>query len=221
MSVKSTLASDFESTSGNQPCTTGTSVRLSREAEVEIFARLRTLESVTPQNPEIPQLRAFLCEANFGLVLVAVNRSSHRADYDAMLSYAGIAMLHAIRIFDPHRGLKFSTLAARCISRSIGRVIGDCKTRGRRFVTGVDFSSFSTVDLLDTTNEGDVPRLIRVLPERYRAIISHRYGLDGSGFHSMAETASAFGLTKARIGQIEKISLQKMRQEAERLGIAP
>jgi len=63
-----------------------------------------------------------------------------------------------------------------------------------------------------------VDRLLAVLDERERAIVTMRYGLGGDGEeHSMPEVARAFGLSRERIRQIEANAFSKLRHPSNEL----
>ena len=65
----------------------------------------------------------------------------------------------------------------------------------------------------------NVWRALNVLPERERQVIEMRYGLTAGSRARSRRSASAFGVTRERIRQIENNTLKKLQKlpEAQRL----
>jgi RNA polymerase primary sigma factor len=66
-----------------------------------------------------------------------------------------------------------------------------------------------------------VLKLVKSLPERDAQVLRLRYGLDGGRTHTLQEVGDLLGLTKARICQIEKGALRKLREELQADGSLP
>ena len=52
------------------------------------------------------------------------------------------------------------------------------------------------------------------LPPREQRILRMRFGIGGSGEHTLEEIGKIFGVTRERIRQIEAKALEKLRQPA-------
>lgn len=57
----------------------------------------------------------------------------------------------------------------------------------------------------------DISKLLSKLSTRESAILKYRFGLEGGEPHSLVEVGMAFNLTKERIRQIEKKTIEKLR----------
>ena len=57
----------------------------------------------------------------------------------------------------------------------------------------------------------DLHRLLGRLKEKERAVLEHRFGLDGQAPLTLEETGQALGLTRERIRQIEAAALRRLR----------
>lgn len=78
-----------------------------------------------------------------------------------------------------------------------------------------DPSSGPEVEVVGESLKAEVHSLLMTLNEKERMILTMRYGLDGSKPMSLKEIGMKFGLTKERIRQIEKRSLEKLRDNSE------
>ena len=70
--------------------------------------------------------------------------------------------------------------------------------------------------VIDSSLKDEVQGILSVLTDKERAIIIKRFGLDGSEPKSLKEIGEGYGLTKERIRQIEKRSLEKLRNASEK-----
>ena len=65
---------------------------------------------------------------------------------------------------------------------------------------------------------GEVAKVLAVLDERERTILTLRFGLDGGGERTLEEVAEYFGLTRERIRQIEARAMSKLRHPSADVG---
>jgi RNA polymerase sigma factor (sigma-70 family) len=65
---------------------------------------------------------------------------------------------------------------------------------------------------------GEVAKLLSVLDDRERTIVTLRFGLDGGGERSLEEVAGHFGLTRERIRQVEARAMSKLRHPSADVG---
>ena len=70
--------------------------------------------------------------------------------------------------------------------------------------------------VIDSSLRDEVRSILSVLSDKERAIITMRFGLDGSKPKSLKEIGEGYGLTKERIRQIEKRALEKLRAASEK-----
>lgn len=59
--------------------------------------------------------------------------------------------------------------------------------------------------------------VLETLSERERKVVEMRFGLNGQPAHELSEVGAKMGLGKARVGQIEKKALQKLRHPSRAL----
>jgi RNA polymerase sigma factor (sigma-70 family) len=64
----------------------------------------------------------------------------------------------------------------------------------------------------------EIAKLLSVLDERERTIVTLRFGLDGGGERSLEEVAGHFSLTRERIRQIEARAMSKLRHPSADVG---
>jgi RNA polymerase sigma factor (sigma-70 family) len=64
----------------------------------------------------------------------------------------------------------------------------------------------------------EVAKVLSVLDERERTILTLRFGLDGGGERTLEEVAEHFGLTRERIRQIEARAMSKLRHPSADVG---
>jgi RNA polymerase primary sigma factor len=65
--------------------------------------------------------------------------------------------------------------------------------------------------LLDADQKRQVEKAVADLPERDKAIVTMRFGLDGEGERTLEEVSQVFGVTRERIRQLEVKALEKLR----------
>ena len=65
---------------------------------------------------------------------------------------------------------------------------------------------------------GEVAKVLAVLDDRERTILTLRFGLDGGGERTLEEVAEHFGLTRERIRQIEAQAMSKLRHPSADVG---
>jgi RNA polymerase primary sigma factor len=58
---------------------------------------------------------------------------------------------------------------------------------------------------------GQLQRLLKHLRDKERAVIGHRFGLDGHEPLTLEQTGEALGLTRERIRQIEQVALRRLK----------
>jgi RNA polymerase sigma factor (sigma-70 family) len=67
---------------------------------------------------------------------------------------------------------------------------------------------------LETVDSDTVDRVLKCvdsLPERDALVLRLRFGLGGGHMHTLQEVGDRLGLTKARVCQLEKAALRKLR----------
>ena len=180
-----------------------------------------------------PDARNVLIEHNLRLVAHIIKKYYTRSgDQEDLISIGTIGLIKGISSFDPSRGARLATYAARCIENEILMYF-----RGQKKLQN-EVSLSDTIDaesgedtlqlmdvvgvedtMLDELHERDsalrVRELVKTLPEREAQIIRLRYGLDGSVPLTQREVAALFGISRSYISRIEKKSLRTLREALE------
>jgi RNA polymerase sporulation-specific sigma factor len=174
-----------------------------------------------------------LVNENRTLVEWSVNRYLDRhvvngADREDLVSWGLLGLLSAARAFDPGRGLRFSTLAALAIERSIMRgAMQATSQKGNTFSLdealseGAGEGETRWVELIrDDSAEVEMSRteelallrraMVRLRPEQQRLVYAHFF----QG-HSLADLARSWGTTRQAVaGQLRR-ALKSMRRSLE------
>ena len=156
-----------------------------------------------------------------------------RGDQEDLISIGTIGLIKGISSFDPSKGAKLATYAARCIENEIlmyfraqkklqGEVSLsdsiDMDKEGNALqlmdVVGVDDTMLE--DLHDRDSAEKVRRLVQErLTAREAEIIRLRYGLGGTIPLTQREVAATFGISRSYVSRIEKRALEKLRAELD------
>lgn len=175
-----------------------------------------------------------LIEKNLRLVAHVIKKYySSDADNEELISVGTVGLIKAINSFDPDKGVKLSTYAARCIDNEILMYF-----RNKR-KTSLDISFDEPIEtdsegnpltLMDIIAEEDKTfdeiwlknntiKLYRFIEEiddeRERSILILRYGLNGEKPLTQNEIAKLFGISRSYVSRIETRSLKKLRKRFE------
>jgi RNA polymerase sigma factor (sigma-70 family) len=175
------------------------------------------------------EICAKIVNANLGLVPTMVERSRITGvDFGELISEGQLALLRAIDKFDIGRGFKFSTYACRAILTSLARAVALMARHRSRYPMEFD-PDMQRGDLLENRrpyeDEDFVRRIQAVLKENRaeltraeRRVISERFGFSGrlatpkpGTQKTLRQVAAIFGVTKARVRQIQNKALGKRR----------
>lgn len=70
--------------------------------------------------------------------------------------------------------------------------------------------------IIEEIGRAEVRQIVKVLDEREKQILRLRFGLDGEEIHTLEEIGQTFNITRERVRQIEKKTLQKLRAHCEK-----
>ena len=181
-----------------------------------------------------PEARNVLIERNLRLVSHIIKKYYvQSADQEDLISIGTIGLIKGISSFDPSKGAKLATYAARCIENEILMYFrGQKKLQGEvslsdsidmdkegnalqlMDVVGVDDTMLE--DLLDRDSAERVRQLVgECLTPRESEIIRLRYGLGGTIPLTQREVAAAFNISRSYVSRIEKRALEKLRAQLE------
>ena len=176
------------------------------------------------------EARDILIQRNLRLVAHIIKKYyTQSGDQEDLISIGTIGLIKGISSFDPTKGARLATYAARCIENEIlmyfraqkklqGEVsLSDTIETDKEGnalqlmdVVGVDDTMLE--DIHDRDSALRLRQLIReVLTPREGEIIRLRYGLGGTVPLTQREVASSFGISRSYVSRIEKRALEKLR----------
>ena len=203
---------------------------LSRQDEahyLEILSKSK-LEPFTVAN-EVEKARNTLVEHNLRLIAHLVKKYDGTGeDSDDLISIGTIGLIKGINTFDPGKGTKLATYAARCIENEIlMHLRTKKKSRGEVSIydpIGMDSqgNEISLVDVL-SSNEMDISilveneseqaallKLVNQLTKREKLVLQLRYGLMNCPRQTQREIAKTLDISRSYVSRIEKKALQKL-----------
>lgn len=180
--------------------------------------------------------RNTLIERNLRLVAHIVKKYTvTEKEVEDLISIGTIGLIKAIDTFDPCKGIKLATYAARCIENELLMWYRSQRKQSREVYLndsiGADRegNEISLIDIIETEDEDvaermereeNVRRIRRIihkcLTEREMQIICLRYGLNASRKEiTQREIAAMYGISRSYVSRIEKKALQKLRNSYE------
>ena len=178
--------------------------------------------------------RNILIERNLRLVAHIMKKYyANTADQEDLISIGTIGLIKGVTTFDPSKGARLATYAARCIENEILMYF-----RGQRksendvslsdyIETGTDGAALSLMDvvgqeddLLETVERRQQAQsLLRAVKEcltpQEQQVICMRYGLNGDAPMRQREVATVTGISRSYVSRIEKKALEKLKQILE------
>jgi len=197
---------------------------LTKERERECFARWQEGDKEAYHE---------LIEHNLRLVAhVAKKFDSSGIDHDDLISIGTVGLIKAVETYQPSKGTKFATYAARCIQNEILMQL-----RSQR-KTRKDISLYSPIGTDKEGNEitiGDIlgsdadetekevdkrieisrmKKLMNILDDRERIVVELRFGLKDGQDWTQNEVANYLGISRSYVSRLEKRALLKMFHQA-------
>lgn len=183
------------------------------------------------------EARNILIERNLRLVAHIMKKYySHTADQEDLISIGTIGLIKGISSFDPSKGARLATYAARCVENEILMYFRAQKksssdvSLSEYLETGKDGNALSLMDVICT--EDDLfdelssreayaklyENMETVLNEREKEIIALRYGLGEQPPLTQREIAAKLGISRSYVSRIEKKALAKLEEAFRRAG---
>ena len=178
--------------------------------------------------------RNILIERNLRLVSHIMKKYyTQTADQEDLISIGTIGLIKGITTFDPEKGARLATYAARCVENEILMYfraqrksaqdvsLSDCIETG---ADGAPLELMDVVaedcDLLELVCARETAAALRkamdsCLTEQERQVILLRYGLEGDGPKRQREVAKITGISRSYVSRIEKRALEKLRRTME------
>lgn len=166
------------------------------------------------------EARNVLIERNLRLVAHIMKKYyTINADQDDLISIGTIGLIKGVTTFDPSKGARLATYAARCIEneilmhfRSQRKMAGDVSL-SEMIETSREGNALSFMDVLcsdedlfEDVSTREQCRLVRrcvddCLDERERRIIRLRYGLDGQSPLTQRDVAVLLGISRSYVSR--------------------
>ena len=177
------------------------------------------------------EAKKILIERNLRLAAhIAKKYSSQSHTMDDFISIGTIGLIKAVNTYSSSRSVRLATYAAKCIENEILMSIRASKKNSSEVSLNVsigtdkDGHEISLNDILGTEPDAvaddislkiQVQQMIntmnKVLSERERLVLIHRYGILGRVPRTQREVAAILGISRSYVSRIEKKALEKMR----------
>ena len=180
------------------------------------------------------QARNILIERNLRLVAHIMKKYyAQTSDQEDLISIGTIGLIKGITTFDPDKGARLATYAARCVENEIlmhfraQRKSAQDVSLSDYIETGTDGAPLQLMDvicedtdLMEKVSSRETVTQLRsaiasCLTDQERQVVLLRYGLNGQPPKRQREVAEITGISRSYISRIEKRALQKLRAELE------
>lgn len=151
-------------------------------------------------------------------------------DVEEYISIGTIGLIKAVKTFNPGKGNRLATYAAKCIDNELLMALRGEKKKNKDISlqetigTDKEGNEINIIDVIDTGEKDflesfilkqDVDKLYRgimdVLNSREQDIIINRYGLLGRDEITQRELAAGMGISRSYVSRIEKKALEKLK----------
>lgn len=175
-----------------------------------------------------------LIEHNLRLVAHIIKKYySNSVQQDDLISIGTIGLIKAINTFDPDKGTRLATYAARCIENEILMQFRAQKKTAQDISvnepidTDSEGNPLTLMDIISTEDEivEDIYKMtmlkklaseIEKIPDpREKSIIIMRYGLDGGKAMTQLEVSKKLNISRSYVSRIEKKALKSLRKALE------
>lgn len=180
------------------------------------------------------EARNILIERNLRLVAHIMKKYyAQTSDQEDLISIGTIGLIKGIESFDPSKGARLATYAARCVENEILMHFRAQKKSSQDvslsdyIETGADGAALSLMDvvsddedLMERVSNRELLRKLcdavdRELTEQERQVVIARYGLGGGAALRQREVAKLTGISRSYVSRIEKRALEKLRDALE------
>ncbi len=179
------------------------------------------------------EAKDILIERNMRLVAHMVKKyAANEWDTEDLISVGSIGLIKAIQTFDPQKGSRLGTYAAKCIDNEILMLLRSQKKQSREVSmyepVGVDKegNEICMIDLMEAETEDVDARIARqqefqkmrkllssCLSEKERIVLRMRYGMQDGREYTQREVANRIGISRSYVSRIEKSALLKLRSK--------
>ncbi len=199
---------------------------LTKEEEEEILSEIEV---------ENFERRELLVIHNLRLVVYIARKFENTGvGIEDLVSIGTIGLIKAVNTFRPSKKIKLATYASRCIENEILMYLR--KTASRKNEMSIDEplnvdwdgNELLLSDVLgsdsDSVNRNieqqdekrRILKLVEMLSDRERQIMTMRFGLFGSKEYTQKQVADMMGISQSYISRLEKRIVQKLKKEIEK-----
>ena len=199
------------------------------------------LEPLTPDEEKIyiekmrlgdKKAKDILIERNLRLVAHVVKKyyDENRENQD-LISIGIVGLIKAVNTYNPDKGNRLVTYAAKCIENELLMMLRAEKKRSKDVSLnepiGTDKEG-NTISLIDVVENDEMDTLeqiekaenislvqkyvAQILNEREKEIIVWRYGLDGKKPMTQKNVGEKLGISRSYVSRIEKRALEKLKK---------
>ena len=180
------------------------------------------------------EARNILIERNLRLVAHIMKKYyAQTADQEDLISIGTIGLIKGITTFDPDKGARLATYAARCVENEILMHFRSQKKASQDvslsdyIETGTDGAALALMDVVSdeedllerVSNRENLRKLCaavdQVLTSQERQVVVARYGLGGGDPMRQREVAKLTGISRSYVSRIEKKALKKLKTALE------
>ena len=180
------------------------------------------------------EARNILIERNLRLVAHIMKKYyAQTADQEDLISIGTIGLIKGITTFDPSKGARLATYAARCVENEIlmyfraQRKSSQDVSLSDYIETGADGVALELMDVVGEDEDlaeqignrqqvQQVRKLVDTcLNEQEKQVICLRYGLGDCPPQRQREVADAVGISRSYVSRIEKRALEKLKRAME------
>ena len=181
-----------------------------------------------------PEARDVLIQRNLRLVAHIMKKYyAQTDDQEDLISIGTVGLIKGISSFDPAKGVRLATYAARCVENEILMYFRSRKKSSQDvslsdFIeTGADGTALSLMDvvsedfdLLEQVSGREMKEKLCLaldgcLTDQERQVICLRYGLGGGEPLRQRQVAEKTGISRSYVSRIEKRALKKLRARLE------
>ena len=183
------------------------------------------LEPLTPDEEKIyiekmrlgdKKAKDILIERNLRLVAHVVKKyyDENRENQD-LISIGIVGLIKAVNTYNPDKGNRLVTYAAKCIENELLMMLRAEKKRST--ISLIDVVENDEMDTLEQIEKAENISLVQkyvaqILNEREKEIIVWRYGLDGKKPMTQKKVGEKLGISRSYVSRIEKRALEKLKK---------
>ncbi len=177
------------------------------------------------------EAKHILIERNLRLVAHVLKKYQHLdEDKEDLLSIGTIGLIKAVVTFNPDKGNRLATYAARCIENEILMMLRSKKKSSKEVSlyepigTDREGNEIQLFDIIESEEETTHQKLVlkddikslyanveKILSPRERLVLKMRYGLYNEDEYTQREIATMLGISRSYVSRIEKSAIQKLR----------